>query len=65
MALLSGERRTADVTALDYSRFAMLSRADFLRFLRQHPEIQSEIAATAAQRAASTRQLMLELSQKE
>jgi CPA2 family monovalent cation:H+ antiporter-2 len=65
MALLSGDHRTADVTALDYSRFAMLSRPDFLRFLRQHPEIQSEIAATAAQRADSTRQLMLELSQKE
>ena len=33
MALLSGDRRTADVTALDYSRFAMLSGRDFLRFL--------------------------------
>jgi CPA2 family monovalent cation:H+ antiporter-2 len=35
MALLSGDRRSADVTALDYSRFAMLSGRDFHRFLRR------------------------------
>ena len=36
MALLSGGRRSADITALDYSRFAMLSGRDFHRFLRRY-----------------------------
>jgi CPA2 family monovalent cation:H+ antiporter-2 len=52
MALLSGDRRTADVTALDYSRFAMLSGRDFLRFLHRYPEIRAQVAALAAERAA-------------
>jgi CPA2 family monovalent cation:H+ antiporter-2 len=52
MALLSGDRRTADVTALDYSRFAMLSGRDFLRFLQRYPEIRTQVAALAAERAA-------------
>ena len=51
MALLSGDRRTADVTALDYSRFAMLSGRDFLRFLQRYPEIRAQVAALAAERA--------------
>jgi len=51
MALLSGDRRSADVTALDYSRFAMLSGRDFHRFLRRFPEIRAQIADLAAQRA--------------
>jgi CPA2 family monovalent cation:H+ antiporter-2 len=51
MALLSGDRRSADVTALDYSRFAMLSGRDFHRFLRRFPEIHAQIAELAAQRA--------------
>jgi CPA2 family monovalent cation:H+ antiporter-2 len=51
MALLSGDRRSADVTALDYSRFAMLSSRDFRRFLRQYPEIRSRISATAQERS--------------
>ncbi len=51
MALLSGDRRTADVTALDYSRFAMLSGRDFHRFLRRYPDIRDHIAALAAERS--------------
>lgn len=51
MALLSGTPRTADVTALDYSRFAMLSGRDFHRFLRRYPEIRVQIAALAEERA--------------
>ncbi len=54
MALLSGDRRSADVTALDYSRFAMLSGRDFHRFLRRFPEIRAEVAALAAQRSRQT-----------
>jgi len=51
MALLSGDRRSADVTALDYSRFARLSGRDFHRFLSQYPEIRTQITALANQRA--------------
>lgn len=63
MALLSGERRSADVTALDYSRFAMLSGRDFRRFLNQYPEIRSRIAALAAERAESTRRAVAQQSE--
>jgi CPA2 family monovalent cation:H+ antiporter-2 len=56
MALLSGDRRTADVTALDYSRFAVLNGRDFHRFLRRYPEIRNQIAELAAQRANDSRE---------
>ncbi|MEE4238387.1 MAG: cation:proton antiporter [Anderseniella sp.] len=58
MALLSGDRRSADVTALDYSRFARLSGRDFHRFLSQHPEIRTQITALANQRAESAGQAL-------
>jgi CPA2 family monovalent cation:H+ antiporter-2 len=54
VALLSGGRRSADVTALDYSRFARLSGRDFHRFLRRYPEIHAHIAALAAERQGNT-----------
>lgn len=54
MALLSGAPRSADVTALDYSRFARLSGRDFHRFLRRYPDIHAHIAALAAERQRNT-----------
>ncbi|MGB5612344.1 MAG: cation:proton antiporter [Sedimenticolaceae bacterium] len=51
MALLSGDRRSADITALDYCRFAVLSGRDFHRFLHRYPEIRNQIAALAAERS--------------
>jgi CPA2 family monovalent cation:H+ antiporter-2 len=57
MALISGERRSADVTALDYCKLAVLSQRDFRQFLRKHPEIRSEIARLAAEREQSNRAL--------
>jgi CPA2 family monovalent cation:H+ antiporter-2 len=50
MALLSGERRSADVTALDYSKFLALNQADFRQFLKKHPTIREHVAALAAER---------------
>lgn len=50
MALLSGERRTADVTAVDYCEFFTLDRRDFRRFLSQHPSVKASIENTAANR---------------
>jgi CPA2 family monovalent cation:H+ antiporter-2 len=58
MALISGRPRSADVTALDYSKFAMLSQRDFRQFLRKYPEIRSQIASLAAQREETNRQLL-------
>ena len=50
MALLSGDRRSADVTALDYSKFLALDQADFRVFLKKHPSLRDQVAALAAQR---------------
>jgi CPA2 family monovalent cation:H+ antiporter-2 len=52
MALVSGRLRTADVTALDFSKFAVLSQRDFHQFLRKYPEVRSQIQRLAAQREA-------------
>lgn len=60
MALISGQPRSADVTALDYSRFATLSQRDFRQFLRRFPQIREQIAALAAQRGEMNRQVLEE-----
>jgi CPA2 family monovalent cation:H+ antiporter-2 len=60
MALLSGQPRSADVTALDYSTFAVLSARDFRQVLRRYPDIRAQIASLAAQRAATDRQWRVE-----
>jgi CRP-like cAMP-binding protein len=51
MALLSGERRQADVIALGYCRVLVLSAADFRRFLRAYPLAKAEIDRIAEERA--------------
>lgn len=56
MALLSGERRSAHVTALDYSKFLTLSARDFRSFLNKHPAVKGQIAAKAAERLAMNAQ---------
>ena len=50
MALLSGQPRSADVTALDYSTFAVLSERDFRQLLRKYPDIRAQLTSLAAQR---------------
>ena len=52
MGLLTGEPRSADVTALDYCQFLTLNRDDFQRFLKKHPEFAAKIGEIAAGRAA-------------
>ena len=61
MALLSGQTRTADVTALDYSKFLTLSQRDFREFLRKYPQLRRQIAELAAQRGEMNRQFSEEL----
>ena len=60
MALISGLPRSADVTALDYCKFATLSRRDFRRFLSRYPDIRDQIAAITTQRREMNRQLLTE-----
>jgi CPA2 family monovalent cation:H+ antiporter-2 len=60
MALISGQARSADVTALDYTTLAVLSARDFRQLLRKYPDIRTQIASLAAQRAATDRQVHAE-----
>ncbi|WP_029014614.1 cation:proton antiporter [Niveispirillum irakense] len=50
MALLSGRRRSADVTALDYCEFLMLDRRDFHQFMARHPGLRAAVMELANQR---------------
>jgi CPA2 family monovalent cation:H+ antiporter-2 len=60
MAIISGQPRSADVTALDYSKFATLTQRDFRQFLRRFPQIREQIAALAAQRGEMNQQFLEE-----
>ncbi len=55
MALLTGERRNADVTAVDYTQLLVLARADFNQFMSRHPALRSAVAAQAEERAEMNR----------
>lgn len=50
MALLSGERRTADVVAVDFCQFLVLDRRDFNQFMSRHPAVRAAVAEIAEQR---------------
>ena len=58
MALLSGEPRSADVTALDFCKFLTLSRRDFNRFLKKHPTMREQILYRAAERDGMNRKVL-------
>ncbi len=58
MALLTGEPRSADVTALDYCKFLTLSRRDFQQLLRKFPAIRDQVVAQASERGAMNRSLI-------
>jgi len=55
MALITGERRSADVTALDFCKFATLNARDFRHFLNRFPAIRAEIARLAEERSQMNR----------
>jgi CPA2 family monovalent cation:H+ antiporter-2 len=55
MALISGQPRSADVTALDYGKFLTLSQGDFREFVRKFPGIREQITALASQREEMNR----------
>jgi CPA2 family monovalent cation:H+ antiporter-2 len=55
MALLSGARRSADVTAIDFCKFLTLERNDFRSFVSHHPLLRAQLDELAAQRATMNR----------
>jgi CPA2 family monovalent cation:H+ antiporter-2 len=62
MALLSGERRSADVTALDFCKYLALSQRDFRRFVRKHPSVYEQVVALAKERGNTNRQFLDDLA---
>ncbi len=56
MALLTGARRIADVTAVDYCQFLVLARRDFGQFMARHPGLRAAVAAMAEERREMNRQ---------
>lgn len=57
MALLSGERRSADVTALDFTKLLVLRKRDFRRFVEKNPSVRDQVAAKAAERGVMNARL--------
>ncbi len=55
IALLTGGRRTADVTAIDYCELLMIEERDFRLFAEQCPELHAEIEQVAARRERDDR----------
>ena len=49
MALISGQPRSADVTAVDFTKLLILDRRDFREFLRKYPGIREQVSTLAAQ----------------
>jgi len=50
IALLTDQRRVADVVAVGYCNFLVLRREDFERFRRANPEIEARIRSVAKER---------------
>jgi len=57
MALLTGARRSADVTAIDYCQLLVMSARDFQIFVRRNPALLSEIDRLAHERSEMNRRL--------
>jgi CRP-like cAMP-binding protein len=54
IALLSDQRRNADVVAVGYCHLLVLQRSDFRRLLRARPGLRQEIERVAAARLAES-----------
>ena len=63
MALISGQPRSADVTALDYGELSTLSQRDFRMFLRKFPTMREQMSAIAAQRGQMNRAFLDSLAE--
>src|SRR5437899_3598393 len=58
MALLDGQRRSADAVVVDEARLAVLSREHFLSFMRGSPDIALEMLTALANRLRHTDELL-------
>jgi CRP/FNR family cyclic AMP-dependent transcriptional regulator len=58
MALLDGQRRSADAIVAENARLAVLSREHFLSFMRSSPEIALEMLTALANRLRRTDELL-------
>jgi CRP/FNR family transcriptional regulator, cyclic AMP receptor protein len=58
MALLDGERRSADAVVAEDARLALLSRKHFLSFMRSSPDVALEMLTALANRLRHTDELL-------
>ena len=58
IALIDGEPRTADATAIEDARLAVLSREDFLGFVRSNPDVAMEMISAVSRRLRRTDDLL-------
>src|SRR5215207_671088 len=58
MALIDGKPRTAHARVVDEARLAALGRADFLRYVRQHPEVALAMVSVISERLRRTDDLL-------
>ena len=58
MALLDGKPRAADATVIEDARLAILSRQDFLSFVRRYPDVALEMLSAVAERLRRTDELL-------
>ena len=58
IALIDGEPRTADATAIEDARLAVLSREDFLGFVRGNPDVAMEMISAVSHRLRRTDELL-------
>src|SRR5216110_357779 len=58
MALLNGQRRSADAVVADGARLAILSREHFLSFMRSSPNVALELLTALANRLRHTDELL-------
>lgn len=57
MALLSGARRSADVTAVDYCQLLVMTVRDFQLFIQRNPALHAELDRLAEERSEMNRRL--------
>jgi CPA2 family monovalent cation:H+ antiporter-2 len=55
MGVLTGEKRSAHVTAIDFTELLGLNRQTFLNFLQRYPELRREVEAVAEERTRMNR----------
>ena len=58
MALIDGQPRSADATVIEDARLAVLSREDFLLFVRGNPDVAVEMISAVSHRLRRTDELL-------